>query len=157
MGVTVSVVEPGNYKSDIMASMVERMREKGYSTEGSMAKERMDALLASPTDRGQYKEPDEVAEAVLDALFSESPRRRYMVTPNEGEAAFTIMTAVNELVQLNANQPYEFDRDRLIAMLDEALDALLEITFVDHRNERFMVYCFKQRNIIGADRGGAIH
>ncbi len=122
-GVDVAVVEPGNYKSDIMASMVERMREKGYSTEGSMAKERMDALLASPADRGQYKEPDEVADAYLDFLTSDSPKRRYMVVPNEQEANFTIRAHILRLVQLNEDQPYEFTRDELMAMIDEAMAA----------------------------------
>lgn len=120
-GVDVAVVEPGNYKSDIMASMVERMREKGYSTEGSMAKERMDALLASPTDRGQFKEPDEVADAYLDFLTSDSPKRRYMVVPNEQEANATIRAHIRRLVQLNEDQPYEFTRDELMAMIDEAM------------------------------------
>lgn len=122
-GVDVAVVEPGNYKSDIMASMVERMREKGYSTEGSMAKERMDALLASPADRGQYKEPDEVADAYLDFLTSDSPKRRYMVVPNEQEANATIRAHIRRLVQLNEDQPYEFTRDELMAMIDEAMAA----------------------------------
>jgi len=122
-GVDVAVVEPGNYKSDIMASMVERMREKGYSTEGSMAKERMDALLASPADRGQFKEPDEVADAYLDFLTSDSPKRRYMVVPNEQEANATIRAHIRRLVQLNEDQPYEFTRDELMAMIDEAMAA----------------------------------
>ncbi len=34
-GVAVAVVEPGNYKSRILASMVERMEALGYSAEGS--------------------------------------------------------------------------------------------------------------------------
>ena len=124
LGVDVAVVEPGNYKSDIMASMVERMRERGYSTEGSMAKERMDALLASPADRGQYKEPDEVADAYLDFLTSDSPKRRYMVVPNEQEANATIRAHIRRLVQLNEDQPYEFTRDELMAMIDEAMAAV---------------------------------
>lgn len=120
-GVDVAVIEPGNYKSDIMESMVERMREKGYSTEGSMAKERLDALLANPTDRSQYKEPDEVADAYLDFLTTDSPKRRYMVVPNEQEANATIRAHIRRLVQLNEDQPYEFTRDELMAMIDEAM------------------------------------
>jgi NAD(P)-dependent dehydrogenase (short-subunit alcohol dehydrogenase family) len=75
-GVDVAVVEPGNYQSDIMENMVERMRAQEYSTEGSMAKEQLDRVLASPSDRGQYKEPDEVAQAYLDFLTTDSPKRR---------------------------------------------------------------------------------
>ncbi len=120
-GVQVAVVEPGNYKSDIMANMVERMREKGYSTEGSMAKEQIDRMLASPSDRSQFKEPDEVAAAFLDFLTADSPKRRYMVVPNEREAAATIGAHIRRLVQLNEDQPYSYTRDELMAMIDEAM------------------------------------
>ena len=121
LGVDVAVVEPGNYKSDIMQNMVERMREQGYSTEGSMAKEQLDRVLASPSDRDQYKEPDEVADAFLDFLTTESPKRRYMVVPNEQEAGFTIRAHIKRLIELNEDQPYEFTRDELMAMIDEAM------------------------------------
>ena len=121
LGVDVAVVEPGNYKSKIMDSMVTRMRETGFSTEGSIAQERLDAMLSGPTDRGQFKEPDEVAAAYLDFLTTDSPKRRYMVVPNEQEAAFTIRAHIRRLVQLNEDQPYSFTRDELMAMIDEAM------------------------------------
>ena len=119
--VEVAVVEPGNFKSRITENMIERMREKGYSTEGSMAKERLDRVLSAPADRGQYKEPDEVADAFLHFLTSDSPKRRYMVVPNEQEANFTIRAHILRLVQLNEDQPYAFTRDELMAMIDEAM------------------------------------
>ncbi|MGB5302162.1 MAG: SDR family oxidoreductase [Gemmatimonadota bacterium] len=121
LGVEVAVVEPGNFKSRITENMIERMREKGYSTEGSMAKERLDRVLSAPADRGQYKEPDEVADAFLHFLTSDSPKRRYMVVPNEQEANFTIRAHILRLVQLNEDQPYAFTRDELMAMIDEAI------------------------------------
>ena len=123
LGVEVAVVEPGNYKSKIMDSMVQRMRDAGFSTEGSMAQERLDAMLSGPTDRGQFKEPDEVAAAYLDFLTTDSPKRRYMVVPNEQEAAFTIRAHIRRLVQLNEDQPYTFTRDELMEMIDEATSA----------------------------------
>jgi len=121
LGVEVAVVEPGNFKSRITENMIERMREKGYSTEGSMAKERLDRVLSAPADRGQYEEPDEVADAFLHFLTSDSPKRRYMVVPNEQEANFTIRAHILRLVQLNEDQPYAFTRDELMAMIDEAV------------------------------------
>ena len=44
-----------------------------------------------------------------------------MVTPNQEEAAFTIRKQIQQLVQLNEGQPYTYDREALISMLDEAL------------------------------------
>jgi hypothetical protein len=72
-------------------------------------------------DRSKYKEPDEVADAVEKALFEPNPKRRYMVVPNQDEAERTIRKQIEQLVQLNEGQPYTYDRDALIKMLDEAL------------------------------------
>jgi hypothetical protein len=68
-----------------------------------------------------YKEPDEVAEAVEKALFEPSPKRRYMVVPDQHEAEVTIRKQIEQLVQLNEGQPYTYDREALVKMLDEAL------------------------------------
>ncbi|UCF19278.1 MAG: SDR family NAD(P)-dependent oxidoreductase [Gemmatimonadota bacterium] len=120
--VAVAAVEPGNYKSQIMASMVRRMREAGYSAEGSRYGSMLD-LISGPLDRSQFNEPTDVALAALDFLTSESPKRRYMVVPNRAEAEITIRQALLELVQLNQDQPYAFTRDELLRMLDEVLGA----------------------------------
>jgi NAD(P)-dependent dehydrogenase (short-subunit alcohol dehydrogenase family) len=103
-GVIVNVVEPGNYNSEIGASATKRT---GQQT-------RM-------TDRSKYKPPDEVAAAVQLALFEPTPKRRYMVTPDQGEAERTIRKQIEQLVQLNERQPYAYDREALVRMLDEAL------------------------------------
>ena len=122
--VAVAAVEPGNYKSQITASMVGRMQEAGYSAEGSRYGSMLDMVVGmGPLDRSQFKEPDEVAQAALDFLTSETPKRRYMVVPNQGEAAITIRQALWEMVQLNVGQPYSYSRDELVRMLDEILEA----------------------------------
>jgi NAD(P)-dependent dehydrogenase (short-subunit alcohol dehydrogenase family) len=73
LGVAVSVIEPGNYKSDI----------------GKNATQRTGAETRF-TDRSKYKEPDEVAAATERALFGARPKRRYLVVPEEREAEITI-------------------------------------------------------------------
>jgi NAD(P)-dependent dehydrogenase (short-subunit alcohol dehydrogenase family) len=102
-GVQVSVVEPGNYNSEISRSAAKRMGATGFG------------------DRSRYKEPDEVAAVVLQALFEPNPKRRYMITPNQREAEVTIRKAIEVLVQLNEGQQYTYDRDALVKMLDESL------------------------------------
>ena len=104
--VKVIVIEPGNYNSDIGKSAEKR---SGSTTRLS--------------DRSRYKEPDEVAAAVLQALSAATPKRRYMVVPNQTEAEWTIRKQIEELVQLNEKQPYSYDRKALIEMLDAALAA----------------------------------
>ena len=62
-----------------------------------------------------------MAAAVEQALFEENSKRRYMVVPEQREAEVTIRKQIEQLVQLNEGQPYAFDRDALVKMLDEAL------------------------------------
>ena len=120
-GVDVSVIEPGNYDSKIAESAWARMKEKGYLDEDSPYAADLKAFLERPTDRSIYKEPDEVADAALDAMSSEHPRRRYMTVPDEEEARWAIGSVIRELAELNEWQAYSFTREELIAMLDEAM------------------------------------
>ncbi len=84
-------------------------------------KEMKKAYEATAARELSYKEPDEVSEAFMHALFDDNPLRRYMVVPNAEEQEFTIRTKVNELVQLNEWGPYSYSRDQLVELLDEAL------------------------------------
>lgn len=104
LGVSVSVIEPGNYDSDIMRNALARA--------GGDAK---------AGDRSQYKPPDDVAASVSQALFEPIPKRRYMTVSNTREGEITIRKAIEELVQLNEGHAYTYDRAALVAMLDEAL------------------------------------
>ncbi len=122
-GVSVSVVEPGNYQSRIRRTTAARI-QADTEARGNTLSEQEQQLLASIVERETtLKEPDEVTAAVRHALFSDAPLRRYMVVPEQGEAEMTIRKAIEELVQLNAWGPYSYDRDELIQLLDEALGA----------------------------------
>ena len=103
-GVRVSIIEPGNYDSDIGKNISRRTGE--------------DNRLG---DRSRFKKPDEVAAAVELALFEDQPKRRYLVVPEQREAQVTIAKQIEQLAQLNEDHPYSYDRDALVAMLDAAL------------------------------------
>ena len=124
LGVKVSIVEPGNFKSRIFESMVERMKRQGYSAEGSRYESQLTSLLSRDQSRSDQVDPLPVAEAFLNAMSSESPKRRYMVTPNQGEATLTIRAALKRAAQLNQTQEFSLDRKALHALLDEELDRL---------------------------------
>ena len=121
-GVSVSVVEPGNYKSNIRRSStlrkLDRVRDAGGEVTDDMKKQ-YDQTAARELS---YKEPDEVSEAFMHALFDVAPLRRYMVVPNAREQEMTIRTKINELVQLNTWGPYSYSRDQLVEMIDQALN-----------------------------------
>ncbi len=120
-GVAVSVVEPGNYKSNIRRSSVAREAEQTKAAGGEVTEEMKQDYEKTAERELSYKEPDEVSEAFMHALFDDNPLRRYVVVPNEEEQEFTIRTKVTELVQLNQWGPYSYSRDELIELLDAAL------------------------------------
>jgi len=126
--VAVSVIEPGNYRSAIVDNIFERLEARGVSTEGSLYREEYERMLSNfqgeGYDRNYVKEPDEVSAALLDFLSDDTPKRRYMVVPNERSAEVTIRKAIAELTELNQDHVYTYSRDELVAMLDEALGAL---------------------------------
>ena len=121
LGVHVSVVEPGNFKSHIRRSAVSRAFAQIEAAGGEITDEMQQFYEATVERELSYKEPDEVSEAFMHALFDEEPLRRYVVTPNEEEHVATIRTKLSEVVQLNQWGPYSHSRDELVEMLDEIL------------------------------------
>ena len=122
--VQVSVIEPGNYASKIGESYIKRLEKKGYWGEDSAYADELTRMKAGMANASQSKDPQEVAEAVMHALFSENPKRRYMVVPHAGQADYTLRQAMTELLQLNQDHPYSFSREQLIEMMDAQLKAL---------------------------------
>jgi NAD(P)-dependent dehydrogenase (short-subunit alcohol dehydrogenase family) len=122
-GVHVSVVEPGGFKSSFRANRAARAlaaAEKGEVVLSDAERRRYETI---ETLEATKKDPDEVAEAVLELLSSDDPKRRYMVTPNERAAHAAIRRTLLRTLQLNEDQPYSLDRDQLVDMLDELLAA----------------------------------
>ncbi len=120
--VEVAAVEPGNYKSQILLTMINRMKANGYTAENSKYGSVIEMMeRGGASDRSQYNEPDDVAQAALHFLTSDTPKRRYMVVPNQREAEITIRQMLRELVQLNEEQPFSYSRDELVDMLDQTL------------------------------------
>lgn len=111
LGVQVSVIEPGNYDTQIGKSATARM---GVET--------------AIADRSRYPQPDDVAVTVKQALFEQKPRRRYLVVPVQSEAEIVIRKQIERLVQLNEGQLYTYDRETLVKMLDQALAGSLPRT-----------------------------
>ncbi len=120
-GVHVSIVEPGGYKTRIRDKMVAQALASADDGDLSLDDETRAELADFAASNENMKEPDEVAEAVMHLMTSESPKRRYMVTPSAEQAHITIRAALQRMLQLNEDQPYSYDRDQLVALLDELL------------------------------------
>ncbi|MFT6992813.1 MAG: NAD(P)-dependent dehydrogenase (short-subunit alcohol dehydrogenase family) [Paraglaciecola sp.] len=121
LDVMVSVIEPGNYQSNIRRSTVLRTFAKVKAAGGEITPDMQKMSDATTARELSYKKPDEVSAAYMHALFDDKPLRRYVVTPNQQEQAFTISTKVRQLVELNQWGPHSYNRDQLVEMLDKAM------------------------------------
>lgn len=121
-GVHVSVIEPGNYESNIGNNVLARMTEQGFGKADSPYKDIYDRLKERVESDEPSGDPMEVANAALHAMFDPNPKRRYLVVPNQEQAGWTIGKAVEELVQLNMDHEFSYSREQLIDMLDKAMN-----------------------------------
>lgn len=121
-GVFVAIVEPGSYKSRIRDKYVAGALATEADEEFSIDDETRKELREFAESNESMKDPVEVAQAVLHLMSSDAPKRRYMVTPDAEQAAITIRLALQRILQLNEDQPYTYERDELVALLDELLE-----------------------------------
>ena len=119
-GVQVSVIEPGTFSSILWDSDIKRATASGLVSKDSPYADDIAEWIVSVGEI-EPREPDDVAQAALHALFSDNPKRRYPVLPNQGEAVWTIGSAVQRLAQLNSDHNYSYSQEELIEMLNRAI------------------------------------
>lgn len=123
LGVTVHIIEPGSFKSSIWRKVADRQLAQAGQDNKMSAELKQSAEGIASYGAGQ-PEPDAVAAAVEHALFAQPAKRRYMVTPDEEEARVTLQSALRRVAELNQAQKFSYNRDGLVKMLEEAVDAL---------------------------------
>lgn len=127
VGVSVAAVEPGNYSSAIGLTRCKRMLARAEAAASQywaeMMKEHIDYCKerVAPGYKSTVPEPFAVAEAIEQALFSESPRKRYLVVPNRGTAGWVTWSLVGDLLDLNTDAEYGFSREEIIDLLDREI------------------------------------
>lgn len=123
-GVAVSIVEPGSFKTRIWRTTAERELRKAEAAGVDVTEEEKQQAEGYIAYGESQPEPDAVAAAVEHALFSNAPKRRYMVTPDQGQAEATLQHALRRIAELNHGHEFSYSRDELVSMLDEALSEL---------------------------------
>ncbi len=121
-GVHVSIVEPGGFRSRIGVSRAARALAAAERGEIELTAQERSRYENAEAEYAARKDPDPVADAILELMTVDNPKRRYLVTPNERSAQNAIRAAMRRIVQLNHDQPYAYDRDGLIGLLDEFLE-----------------------------------
>jgi len=128
VGVRVSAIEPGPFNSNAAASTCKRRRNQGYDPTQSLMPDLAAELATLCGDITVYPEPDPVADAVLHVLVSDSPKARYLAPSDPRQAEFMARSILKDLADLSSGDAYQYSREELIAMLD---DALLDSTQAD--------------------------
>lgn len=117
--VQVSVVEPGNFNSNIMQNMHKRLARIESEEVDSLYQDEYNRMAGfTEPDRSKHRDPIAVANAVVHALFSASPKPRYLVAPTQGEAGFVLTNALQKVVQLNQQHEHSLDKKALFSILD---------------------------------------
>ncbi len=123
-GVKVSAIEPGSYASNAAATSAKWLESGTNWRANSAYKTELEFLRAAMVRKHTGKDPEDVAKAVMNALGSETPKRRYLVVGDAYTAHSTIGNAILRMLQLNQDQAYTMSREQLIKMLDEQQEKL---------------------------------
>ena len=121
--VRVSIVEPGQFRSNIAIAGVPTFRRRVESVVPSiMTRKQIDELQRDFYEWGKsFKKcpiPEKVAHAVLDALFSDRPQLRYSVAPNKTQFIWPINEVMSKTIQINKGSKYSLTRKQMHSLLD---------------------------------------
>jgi len=124
VGVHSSVIEPGPYKSNAITSNCSRRAGQEHDPDESLFPDIAVELaaLCQGDDSSEFPEPDQVADAVMHALFSDDPKQRYLAANDQRQTEAIVRDILRNLVEVNGNgHSFNFSRDELVELLDEAL------------------------------------
>ena len=120
--VKVSIIDPGGFRSNIGKNIHKRLKEESMHFNNSLYKEELQGNWAlSGGDLSTFQDPEDVVAKIEHALFADNPERRYMAVNDADLAESTMRAIIEHMVELNHKQPFSYDRDGLIKLLDEEL------------------------------------
>jgi NAD(P)-dependent dehydrogenase (short-subunit alcohol dehydrogenase family) len=119
LDVRVSIIEPGNFGTDIGRNLVARADTSRLR--GSLFETQWRGTFNALANFASNPPPEPVANAVLDALSNETPRARYLVVPVAAQGAAVVRKLLQEIVQMNGSSAFPLERDAIVKMLDEEL------------------------------------
>jgi NAD(P)-dependent dehydrogenase (short-subunit alcohol dehydrogenase family) len=126
--VRVSIIEPGNYKTSIVDSVIPILLKRFQETEESLFQKEIESILSQEDEvtekRAKFLPPDEVADAVLDALFNRHPKLRYLVVSQLEPDLFTLVLKYQftKVLQLLKDNTHRFTVTDLRNLLDEVIN-----------------------------------
>ena len=120
--IKVSIIDPGGFNSDIGKNIYKRLKAKGVNFENSLYRNEWENnWVLQGGDLSMMKGPEDMVAAAEHALFDANPQQRYMVVGDAARADRTMRALLHRMLELNENQPFTYDREGLIKLLDEEL------------------------------------
>ncbi len=120
--IEVSIIDPGGFSSNIGKNIYDRLKAQGKSFDQSLYREEWENnWVMAGGDLSSMPGPGFIVEKVEHALFDEKPQERYMVVGDAIRADNTMRAMLSRMLQLNENQPFTFDRQALINLLDDEM------------------------------------
>jgi len=120
--IKVSIVDPGGFNSNIGKNIYQRIKDKGVNFENSLHKDDWENnWVLEGGDLSMMKGPEDMVAAAEHALFDANPQQRYMVVGDAAQADRTMRALLHRMLELNKNQPFTYDREGLIKLLDEEM------------------------------------
>jgi NAD(P)-dependent dehydrogenase (short-subunit alcohol dehydrogenase family) len=120
--VSVSIIDPGGFRSDIGRNIFERLEAQGLDTENSLYREEWERnWAAGGGEITGVPGPEMVVAVVEHALFDDDPQRRYMIVGDPGRADATMRALLRRMLELNQDQTYTYDREGLLEILDQEI------------------------------------
>jgi len=122
-GVRVSLIEPGNYESELLRKAAPLLRRRAKSSRASVmraeARRAMRKVEEYVDPNVKEASPVAVAEVVFDALYSDRPQARYVVTPNKSEFLWPLESLFARAAQVNEGSRYRLSVTQLRTLLDK--------------------------------------
>ena len=123
-GVAVSVIEPGNYASQIGNTAKKRIEDTNYWPEGGLYEKERQATLVGLSNVLEGADPLPVAQAALHFMQSAQPKRRYMVVASERQAQATLRSNIRRLLEQNQSQDFSYSTDELNDIFAQEVEKL---------------------------------
>ena len=128
--VAVSAIEPGSFETSIGETRCKRMLAQRGDRNYQHYAEEMNAYYERCGEAPEQDAPSTaplpvpVAAAIEHALFNDKPKEHYLVVSELIEAQITIGKLLEELVHLNANHEFSYERDEILEILDAEEEVL---------------------------------
>lgn len=121
-GVSVSVVEPGGFRSNYAKTAAKLLAKRAKARRPVLMKKEVEEIAktwdAEVLDVERRPPPSLVADAVSDALTCASPKHRYLVTASRAEFLWTMERVLSKAIEVNRGSGYALSKTELRGLLD---------------------------------------